>query len=102
MKTKEIKIPTPTIGQILKDEFLEPLHISGYRLAKELNVSTSSIVDILNNKRRITVDMALRLSKFFGNTERFWLNLQNDIDLRNLREKLHYELEKIHTFKRSA
>jgi addiction module HigA family antidote len=102
MKTKEIKIPTPTIGQILKDEFLEPLHLSGYRLAKEINVSTSSIVDILNNKRRITVDMALRLSKFFGNTERFWLNLQNDIDLRNLREKLQYELEKIHTFKRSA
>ena len=102
MKDKKIKIPTPTIGQILKFEFLEPLNISGYRLAKEINVSTSSIVDILNNKRRVTVDMALRFSKFFGNTERFWLNIQNDIDLRNLREKLQNELEKIHTFKRSA
>ncbi len=96
------KIPTPTIGYILKTEFLEPLNLTGYRLAKEINVSTSTIIDILHDKRRITVDMALRLSKFFGNTDRFWLNLQNDIDLRNLREKLHSELEKIHTIKRTA
>jgi addiction module HigA family antidote len=102
MRKQTTKIPTPTMGEILRSEFLEPFKISGYRLAKEINVSTSSIVDILNNKRRITVDMALRFAKYFGCTEKFWLNLQNDIDLRNLKEKLHNELKKIHTVKRSA
>jgi antitoxin HigA-1 len=99
---KNQKLLTPSIGGILKSEFLEPLDVSGYRLAKEIKVSTSSIIDIINNKRRITVDMALRFAKFFGTTERFWLNLQNDIDLRNTKKKLHDELASIHTLKRSA
>ena len=96
------RIKTPSAGEILKEEFLEPLGISAYRLAKEINVSTTTILDILNGNRKITVETALRLSRFFGNSERFWLNLQNDIDLRNQREKLRSDLEKITPLKRSA
>ena len=96
------RIKTPEVGEILREEFLEPSGISAYRLAKELNVSTTTILDILNRHRKITVDTALRLSRFFGNSERFWLNLQNDIDLRNHREKLHSVLKKITPLKRKG
>jgi len=96
------KIQTPEVGEILREEFLEPLGITAYRLAKEINVSTTTVLDILNFKRKITVDTALRLSRFFGNSERFWLNMQNDIDLRNLRNKLHSDLKKITPLKRIA
>jgi antitoxin HigA-1 len=88
-------IPTPTAGEILREEFLDPLGITAYRLSKEINVSTTTILEILNGNRKITVDTALRFSRFFGNSERFWLNLQNDIDLRNKRDKLQKELNKI-------
>jgi len=96
------KLPTPGVGEILCEEFLDPLGITAYRLAKEINVSTTTILAILNSNRKITVDTALRLSRFFGNSERFWLNLQNDIDLRNQRDKLHSDLKKITPLKRIA
>ncbi len=96
------KIPTPCVGEILREEFLDPFGITAYRLAKSINVSTTTILDILNGKRKITVDTSLRLSRFFGNSERFWLNLQNDIDLRNQREKLRPDLKKITPLKRIA
>ena len=88
-------IETPKIGDILKEEFLEPLGLTAYRLAKEINVSTSSILDLVHNKRKISVEMALRLSKYFGNTSKFWLNLQNELDLRETKRNLSEELEKI-------
>ena len=59
-------IETPTIGEILSEEFLIPLGISAYKLAQEINVPTSRIQDILHNRRKITVDTSLRLAKFFG------------------------------------
>ena len=96
------KLPTPGVGEILREEFLDPLGITAYRLAKEIDVSTTTILAILNSNRKITVDTALRLSRFFGNSERFWLNLQNDIDLRNQRVKLHADLKKITPLKRIA
>ena len=96
------KIPAPCVGEILREEFLDPFGITAYRLAKSINVSTTTILDILNGKRKITVDTSLRLSRFFGNSERFWLNLQNDIDLRNQREKLRPDLKKITPLKRIA
>jgi addiction module HigA family antidote len=96
------RITTPNVGEILREEFLEPLGITAYRLAKEINVSTTTILEILNGNRKITVDTALRLSRFFGNSDRFWLNLQNDIDLRRKREKLGPDLDKIIPLKRSA
>lgn len=95
-------IETPKIGDILREEFLDPLGITPYRLSKEINVSTSTILDLVHNKRRISVDMALRLSKFFGNSYKFWLNLQNEIDIRDTRHKIEAELDKIHLHSQSA
>ena len=87
------RIPTPTIGEILTEEFLQPLNLTAYRLAKELHVATSSVLDIVHDRRKLTVDMALRLSRFFGTSERFWLNIQNEIEVRNRREQLGHELQ---------
>ena len=91
-------IETPTIGEIIREEFLEPLDITPYRLSKELKVSTSTILDLLHNKRKITVEMALRLSKFFGNSYKFWLNLQNELEIREAKKKMSTELDKIHAY----
>ena len=66
-----------------------------YRLAKELRVATSSILDLVHGRRRLSVDMAWRLARLFGTSERFWLNLQNEIDVRNRRDELSQELEAI-------
>jgi antitoxin HigA-1 len=95
-------IPTPSVGEIPREEFLQPHEITPYRLAKELHVATSSILDIVHNRRRLSVDMALRLSRYFGTSERFWLNLQNEIDIRNRRGSLARDLEAIHPLEHSA
>jgi addiction module HigA family antidote len=96
------RIPAPSVGQIITEEFLEPLEITPYRLAKDLHVATSSILDIVHDRRRLSVDMALRLSRYFGTSERFWLNLQNNIDIRNRRESLAPDLATIHPLEHSA
>ena len=95
-------IPTPTIGEILEEEFLHPLNITPYRLSKELHVSTSTVLDLVHGKRRLTTDMALRLSKLFSTSERFWINLQTNIDVRNRKPEMEPELEKIHPIRDSA
>lgn len=76
-------IPTPTIGEILKEAFMETFGLSAYRVAKEISVPTSRIQDILHNRRQITVDTSIRLSRLFGIFDRYFLNSQNDIDIRN-------------------
>lgn len=68
-------------GEILKEEFLESLEISAYRLSKETFIPQTRISEILKGNRRITADTALRLSKFFGTTAKFWLGLQDDYDI---------------------
>ncbi|MEM1406471.1 MAG: HigA family addiction module antitoxin [Bacteroidota bacterium] len=68
-------------GEVLKEEFLEPMNISAYRLAKATFIPQTRISEILKGNRRITADTALRLSKFFGTTAKFWLGLQDDYDL---------------------
>ena len=68
-------------GEILKTEFMEPLGLSSYRLAKGLHVSAPRVNDIVLGKRSITADTALRLSAYFGNSSEFWLGLQMDHDL---------------------
>jgi len=68
-------------GEILKKEFLDPMEISAYRLSKETFIPQTRISEIINRKRRITADTALRFSKFFGTSAKFWLGLQNDYDL---------------------
>lgn len=69
-------------GEILLTEFLEPLELSVYRLAKEIHVPLPRINDVVRGKRSITADTALRLGIYFGLPAQFWLNLQNDYDLR--------------------
>jgi len=68
-------------GEILKTEFMEPLGLSSYRLARELHVSAPRVNDIVLGKRGITADTAMRLSAYFGNSAEFWLGLQMDHDL---------------------
>lgn len=70
-----------TSGEILKEEFLDPMGISAYRLSKETFIPQTRISEVVKGRRRVTADTALCLSKFFGTTARFWLGLQDDYDL---------------------
>lgn len=90
-----MKIETPTISEILEEEFMKPFEISAYKLAKEIHVPVSRIQDILHGRRTITADTSLRLGKYFGVSGKYFLNMQNDIDIRNAKEKLGPELESI-------
>ncbi len=81
-------------GEILLEEFLNPLGLSQYRVAKEINVPARRINEIVHGKRSISADTALRLSRFFGTSERFWLNLQVRYDLEVEKEKLADVLER--------
>lgn len=92
------EIPTPKISEILREEFMEPLNFSAYVLAKEINVPTSRIQDILHERRQITPDTSVRLGRFFGVSDRYFLNLQNDIDIRNLEEEKENEYSQIQQY----
>ena len=76
------RIPTPKISEILKEEFMVPLHISAYRLAKDIDVPVSRIQDILHDRRKITAETSIRLGRYFGLSDKYFLNLQIDIDIR--------------------
>jgi len=82
-------------GEILKEDFLKPMGITAYKLSKAIGVSQTRTSQILKGRRRITADTALRLSKFFGTSSRFWLGLQNDYDLEEEKRNLKEELEGI-------
>ena len=88
-------IPTPTMGEILSEEFLIPMNLTAYKLAQAIHVPTSRIQDILHDRRKITADTSLRLAKFFGVSDRYFLDMQNDIDIRNLKESMAKEIEGI-------
>ena len=81
-------------GEILLEEFLKPLELSQYRLAKDINVPARRINEIVLGKRAISPDTALRLSRYFGLSERFWINLQTRYDLEREKDKLQDRLEK--------
>jgi addiction module HigA family antidote len=83
-------------GEILREEFLIPMQISAYKLAKDINIPQTRISEIIKGRRRISADTALRLSKYFGTTAKFWLGLQNDFDLEEEQSVLLEELSKIH------
>lgn len=68
-------------GEILREEFMEPLSLTAYRLAKDLHISAPRINDLVRGKRGITADTALRLSRYFGNSAEFWIGLQSGHDL---------------------
>jgi len=81
-------------GEILREEFLDPMGISQYRLAKDITVDPRRINAIIQGKRAITADTALRLARYFDTSERFWLNLQAQYDLEVERDELGSRLEK--------
>ena len=82
-------------GEILLEEFLVPLDISAYRLAKDTFLPQTRISEIVKGRRRITTDTALRFSRYFGNSAKFWLGLQNDFDLEEENESKRKELDTI-------
>jgi len=91
MTTKTMEPVHP--GEILSEEFLKPLGVSQYRLAKDINVPARRINEIVHGKRSISADTALRLSRYFGLSERFWLNLQSGYDLETEKDRLKGRIE---------
>ena len=94
-KIKMEKLSNVHPGEILNYEFLKPLEITAYRLSKDLNIPQTRISEIIKGKRRITADTALRLSKYFGNSAKFWLGLQDDYDIEEEKESKESELNEI-------
>ncbi len=90
----DYRIEVPSVGEILMEEFMSPNGISAYRLAKDLFVPVSRVQDILKGRRKITVDTSIRLGLYFGVSEKYFLNIQNDIDCRNQKELMKEELKK--------
>ncbi len=89
-------------GEVLREEFIEPLQISAYRLSKETFIPQTRISENLKGNRRITADTALRFSKYFGTTAKFWLGLQDDYDLEEEKNAKQSDLESIKSFSDSA
>jgi len=96
------KVPLAAPGEILLEEFLKPLGVTQYRLAKEIGVPQRRIGEIVAGKRSITADTAARLGVFFGMEAEFWLNLQSRYDLVQVREALADKLEAIHPLATAA
>ena len=88
------KLPTITPGEILLEEFLKPLEISQYQLAKDVSVTPRRINEIVLGKRAVTAGTALRLARYFGTSDRFWLNLQTRHDLEAEKDRLGVRLRK--------
>lgn len=89
-------------GEVLQEEFLIPLGISAYRLSKAIGIPQTRISEIVKGNRRITADTALRLSKYFGNSAKFWLGLQNDFDIEEEERTRSREFDSIVHFESNA
>jgi antitoxin HigA-1 len=89
------KLPNIHPGEILMEEFLIPLSITPYRLAKETQIPQTRVSEIIKGNRRITADTALRLSHYFGNSAKFWLGLQDDYDIEQELNEKHEQFESI-------
>jgi len=85
-------------GEVLQEEFLIPLNLSAYKLAKDIGIPQTRVSEILKGNRRITADTALRLSKYFGNSAKFWLGLQDDFDIEEEQSVKSKELESIEQY----
>ena len=99
MKRKKLDLIFP--GTILYEEFMEPLGITAYKLSKDLKVQQTAISQIIKGSRKITVEMALRLSKYFENSPQFWLNLQNFYDLELEAEKKENIIREITPYRKT-
>ncbi|MDF4029942.1 HigA family addiction module antitoxin [Lactobacillus delbrueckii] len=91
-------IKTPTVAEIINDEYLQPLGLSTTDLAQAIHVPAARIKDILQGSQEITADISLRLAKFFGVSDAYFLNLQSDIDLRDAKKHLSRDLSAIKPF----
>ena len=89
-------------GEVLSEEFLIPFSISAYKLAKDIGIPQTRVSEILKGNRRITADTALRLSKYFGNSAKFWLGLQDDFDLEEEIKAKGNSIDSIPTFSHNA
>ena len=89
------RIETPKMSEILKEEFMIPYGLSAYRLAKSINVPVSRIQDILHDRRKISAETSIKLGRFFGLSDRYFLKLQDDIDIREAKEKIGDSILKI-------
>jgi antitoxin HigA-1 len=89
-------------GEILLEEFLIPLQLSAYKLSKDIDIPQTRISEIIHGNRRITADTALRLSKYFGNSAKFWLGLQDDYDIEEEQRTKKEQFKVIKSFKINA
>lgn len=89
-------------GEILKEEFFIPLAISAYKLSKDIGIPQTRISEIIKGNRRITADSALRFSKYFGNSAKFWLGLQDDFDIEEEQNHKQKEIKAIKHFSDKA
>lgn len=89
-------------GEVLMEEFLIPFDISAYKLSKDIGIPQTRISEILRGNRRITADTAIRLSKYFGNSAKFWLGLQDDFDIEEARRLKSAEFNAIKSFTKKA
>ena len=89
-------------GEILQEEFLTQLGISAYRLSKDIGIPQTRVSEILKGNRRITADTALRLAKYFGNSPKFWLGLQDDFDIEEEQQIKFKDLQSIEQYQRNA
>jgi len=95
IERRKTKLPNVHPGEVLVEDFLEPLGISRYRLAKEIGVPLTRIAAICNRRRAITADTAVRLARFFGTSARFWMGLQHDYDIEELSRDLADDIRSI-------
>ncbi|MFC1610829.1 HigA family addiction module antitoxin [Myxococcota bacterium] len=98
----EEKLPNVHPGEVLEEEFLKPMGITRYRLAKDIGVPATRIAEICHKKRGITADTALRLAKYFETSPKFWLGLQEDYDLEQAAQNKAAELDQIQPVKTAA
>ena len=89
-------------GEVLSEEFLIPLGLSAYRLSKDVGIPQTRVSEILKGNRRITADTALRLSRYFRNSAKFWLGLQDDYDIEEEEQSKLKELDSIEHFQSNA
>ncbi|MCX6287545.1 MAG: HigA family addiction module antitoxin [Bacteroidetes bacterium] len=86
-------------GEVLQEEFLIPMNVSAYRLAKDIGIPQTRVSEIIKGNRRISADTAIRLSNYFGNSAKFWLGLQNDFDIEEELGKKQKEFDSIKNYK---
>ena len=98
----EEKIAPIHPGEILQEDFLTPMKISAYRLAKETYMDQTRVSEILKGRRSVTIDTALRLSKFFGTSPEFWIYIQTQYDMEMKEAELVEELSKIHPIRKAG